>query len=626
MASRFWVGGTGTWDASTTTHWSATSGGAGGASVPGSADAATFDAASGGGTVTTNYDMTVISLIMGAFTGTLDFSSSNPTITGTFSGTGSGTRTLNLGSGTFTLSGTPGVSWDFNVPTNLTLNAGTSTIRLTDTSSSTLTFTGGSKTYYKLWFDRGTSTGTNVINATNTFNDIRDTGTVAHSLQFAAGSTQTVTTFSVSGSSGSVISLISSNTAVYNLVKTGGGTISCDYLNIQHSVATPSSTWYAGTNSVNNQAVVTAGSGWIFTAPPAPPSAAISVQSGSTTLGSGTASSAVTLTTPVATGQSFVIASVRGTNTDASAAMARATLSDVSGPNYTKVTLTRTTTTGTVVIDWQVVTSTSFTVQSGETTFANSTTLDVTVSAVTASKAFLVFTNSYDATQNDPNGRANPFSGRFTSTTNIRFEKQMADPTKVPTVSWYVVEWTGATVQSGGVAIGSGSSSNTATISSVTAASTFVLHSYHQTDATNQGNANATLVDAVLTNATTLTFTRGTTTTAKQVYFFVVSHPNFSVQSGTVSVTGGNASNTATISSVVTGNTFMAYGSSVANVRSTNATTDAQFSYWTTPVLTNATTVTATSAGTSDTRTVPYYAVSYVDSVTTNGAFLMNFI
>lgn len=36
-ASRFWVGGTGNWDA-TTTHWSATSGGAGGASVPTSAD------------------------------------------------------------------------------------------------------------------------------------------------------------------------------------------------------------------------------------------------------------------------------------------------------------------------------------------------------------------------------------------------------------------------------------------------------------------------------------------------------------------------------------------------------------------------------------------------------------
>jgi len=44
--TRYWVGGTGTWDAATTTNWSASSGGAGGASVPTSADAVIFDTAS----------------------------------------------------------------------------------------------------------------------------------------------------------------------------------------------------------------------------------------------------------------------------------------------------------------------------------------------------------------------------------------------------------------------------------------------------------------------------------------------------------------------------------------------------------------------------------------------------
>ena len=43
MAARFWVGGAGTWDATSTTNWSATSGGAAGASAPTSADTATFD-------------------------------------------------------------------------------------------------------------------------------------------------------------------------------------------------------------------------------------------------------------------------------------------------------------------------------------------------------------------------------------------------------------------------------------------------------------------------------------------------------------------------------------------------------------------------------------------------------
>lgn len=46
MADRYWVGGSGTWDATTTTNWSATSGGSGGASAPTSADNVFFNSAS----------------------------------------------------------------------------------------------------------------------------------------------------------------------------------------------------------------------------------------------------------------------------------------------------------------------------------------------------------------------------------------------------------------------------------------------------------------------------------------------------------------------------------------------------------------------------------------------------
>jgi hypothetical protein len=53
MADRFWVGGTGTWDASSTANWSATSGGAPGASAPTSADNVFFNSLSGTGTCTT---------------------------------------------------------------------------------------------------------------------------------------------------------------------------------------------------------------------------------------------------------------------------------------------------------------------------------------------------------------------------------------------------------------------------------------------------------------------------------------------------------------------------------------------------------------------------------------------
>ena len=50
MATRYWVGGTGTWNLSTTTNWSTTSGGAGGASVPLAYDPVVIDGNSNIGT------------------------------------------------------------------------------------------------------------------------------------------------------------------------------------------------------------------------------------------------------------------------------------------------------------------------------------------------------------------------------------------------------------------------------------------------------------------------------------------------------------------------------------------------------------------------------------------------
>lgn len=47
MANRYWVGGSGTWNTSSTTNWSATSGGSGGASAPTSADYVYIDSNSG---------------------------------------------------------------------------------------------------------------------------------------------------------------------------------------------------------------------------------------------------------------------------------------------------------------------------------------------------------------------------------------------------------------------------------------------------------------------------------------------------------------------------------------------------------------------------------------------------
>ena len=67
--TRYWRGGTGTWDATTTTNWSTSSGGSGGASVPTSADDVIFDSTSNTTAYTVTCTATILrcaSLTMGA--------------------------------------------------------------------------------------------------------------------------------------------------------------------------------------------------------------------------------------------------------------------------------------------------------------------------------------------------------------------------------------------------------------------------------------------------------------------------------------------------------------------------------------------------------------------------------
>lgn len=74
MANRYWVGGTASWDSTAGTKWALTSGGAGGQTVPTSADNVFFDAASGAATVGTS-TASCNDLTCTGFTGQLTFSS-----------------------------------------------------------------------------------------------------------------------------------------------------------------------------------------------------------------------------------------------------------------------------------------------------------------------------------------------------------------------------------------------------------------------------------------------------------------------------------------------------------------------------------------------------------------------
>lgn len=126
MADRYWVGGSGTWNSTSTTNWSATSGGAGGASAPTSADDVFFNASSGTGTVTSgtgivcrNWNIQTTNISFASVTATVAvWGTISPTVTPV----GVSSVSLNLfnNSGAFSTLSFGGATWNM-----VTIQAGT---------------------------------------------------------------------------------------------------------------------------------------------------------------------------------------------------------------------------------------------------------------------------------------------------------------------------------------------------------------------------------------------------------------------------------------------------------------------------------------------------------------------
>lgn len=211
MANKFWVGGTGTWDSTTTTHWSLTTGGSAGAAAPVTGDTVTFDASSGGGTVTvdsTINGLSLTSITAGTFTGTLDFSVNNPSLTFTagtngLSLSGTGVRTIKLGTGTFTFNSAT-CSYDCGTATNLTATFSGATFSMSATTANApQIFNGGGQTYGTLLINGRTGGTAFNLNGANTFGTITATGPVLIAL--ATSTTQTVTNLNINGTLSSYI-------------------------------------------------------------------------------------------------------------------------------------------------------------------------------------------------------------------------------------------------------------------------------------------------------------------------------------------------------------------------------------------------------------------------------------
>lgn len=193
--------------------------------------------------------------------GTFNLNNHNISNSFGFSSSNSNVRALTLGSGTFSMANAS-VTWDISTATNMTLTPNISTVKLTDNSTNSVVFNGGGLTYNNIWLT-GTGTGGLTVTGANTFKDFKDDKSGTHTVTLPASATQTMTTFSVSGISGHLISIISSSAGTPATISIPSGIISRDFLSIKDSTATGGATFYAGANSTN----VSGNTGWIFTAP-----------------------------------------------------------------------------------------------------------------------------------------------------------------------------------------------------------------------------------------------------------------------------------------------------------------------------------------------------------------------
>jgi hypothetical protein len=222
MANRFWVGGTATWTSSATANWSTTSGGASGASVPGSADTAIFDVNSGAVTATTNYapSITAVQSTSG-FTGTLalgaaiTMSGGLQWLGGTLAGSTFGLTMQSFQSnGTGTGSITGSGAWTINGGGSIAVWTTAST-GPTYTASGTVSFTGTTGT--NTITTGGLSMPPVNINGTGGTWNLQDTYTCAGTLSAVRGTfntnnqTMTVGTFNMSNTTTRAVNLGSSS-------------------------------------------------------------------------------------------------------------------------------------------------------------------------------------------------------------------------------------------------------------------------------------------------------------------------------------------------------------------------------------------------------------------------------
>lgn len=166
-ADRYWVA-TGASNWNNTANWSSTSGGTGGASVPGAGDFVFFDGAAGSnGNCSLDIAPTIAQMMVNGYSGTIDLNGNNLTVSGTTNNTfSSGIITNGLGTGA-----------TFSLTTTGILTFSGTTFGVSTSFAPIINFSAG-----QVYLNGSTFYGTTTISKTGGTNNLGNGGNVFHGL------------------------------------------------------------------------------------------------------------------------------------------------------------------------------------------------------------------------------------------------------------------------------------------------------------------------------------------------------------------------------------------------------------------------------------------------------------
>lgn len=215
------------------------------------------------GSLVLNSNVTMSDMVLNGGTINLNgFTLTVPSLTvGTISGTNATNVTFN--GGTLALTASNALAfYNATYPQNFTTTAGTGTGKMSFSGSLGKKMTGGGCTFNCTVENVGADAL--AIADNNTITTLSNASSPSGFI-FAAGSTNTITNFNVSGTSGNLVTITSDSAGSAATLLKSSGTVSVSYCSIQDSTATGGALWNAYTTNGN----VDSGNntGWIFAAP-----------------------------------------------------------------------------------------------------------------------------------------------------------------------------------------------------------------------------------------------------------------------------------------------------------------------------------------------------------------------